>query len=155
MNTFAGHFLLMELFKESDVYIITIHTYVYFLLVSPPLSHLDCCFLCMFMHVCACMFFSIHLDVIFFCFCGFECFCMILHAACLYFCSVYQMCDWWGVARDHAGMLAQSTMRERVNQWNQLSPWGLWQPVCHHLLCQLLHVVCLSGMCKEQKNVFN
>lgn len=65
--------------------------------------------------------------------------------------SVYQMCNRWGVAGDHAGVLAQSAVWERIDQWEQLFHWGLWQPVCHHLLCQLLHALCLSGEYSDRK----
>lgn len=66
--------------------------------------------------------------------------------------SMYQMCNRWGVAGDHAGMHAQSAMWERIDQWEQLGHRGLRQPVCHHLLCQLLHALCLSGEYSDKKN---
>lgn len=59
--------------------------------------------------------------------------------------SIYQMCNRWGLAGDHARVLAQSAVWKRIDQWEQLLHRGLWQPVCHHLLCQLLHALCLSG----------
>lgn len=56
-----------------------------------------------------------------------------------------QMCNRWGLAGDHAGVQVQPAVRERLHQWDQLSQRGLRQPVCHHLLCQLLHALCLPG----------
>lgn len=69
---------------------------------------------------------------------------VLLFVLCIIF-AAYQMCDRRGMAGDHAGMFTQPTLWERVDQRKQHRQWGLRQPVCHHLLCQLLHALCLFG----------
>lgn len=71
--------------------------------------------------------------------CMFVCMCLCI---CM---SACQVCNRWSLAGDNAGLHAQSALRERINQRDQPIHWGLRQPVCHHLLCQLLYALCLFG----------
>lgn len=77
------------------------------------------------------------------------CVCISVWMCCVH-AYVCQMCNRWGVAGDHAGVLAQPAVREGIDQREQHDQRGLRQPVCHHLLCQLLHALCLSGEYREE-----